>query len=79
MNNKENNLSELRKKLINTIDLLQEILDIANESEDSAAKMSECNETDLPKKPDMRHWASRLPDSFWDKHYEGAVACGDAH
>lgn len=46
MNNKEN-LSQLRKKLIESIDLLQEILDIANESEDSTDKMSDYNRPDF--------------------------------
>lgn len=35
MENKENNSSELRAKLIETIDMLQEILDIADQVEDS--------------------------------------------
>lgn len=47
MENKEN-LSELRAKVINTIDMLQEILDIADQVEDSTDKMaSEYNEPDF--------------------------------
>lgn len=73
MNNKEN----LKKKLIETIDLLQEILDIANEFEDD--KMSECKESDLPKKPCMEHWSSGLSDRVWEKFREDAIAVGDLH
>lgn len=93
MNNKEN-LSELRKKLINTIDLLQEILDIADQVEDD--KMSEHNEPDFvdrlisdsiksdsvakPKNSKYpRHWASTLPDTVWERFREDAIATGDAH
>lgn len=47
MENKEN-LSQLRKKITDTIDMLQEILDIADQVEDSADKMaSEYNEPDF--------------------------------
>ena len=35
MENKENNSSELKKKIIDVIDMLQSILDIADEVEDS--------------------------------------------
>lgn len=44
----EENLSELRKKIISTIDLLQEILDIADQVEADTDKMeSEYNEPDF--------------------------------
>ena len=45
--NTDTNLSELRKKLIETIDTLQEILDIADQVDTDTAKMEEYNEPDF--------------------------------
>ena len=93
MENKENNSSELKKKIIETINTLQEILDIADQVEDNTDKMADYNRPDfvddllsdsiksdsIPKKTDMRHWASTLSDRVWEKFREDAIAVGDLH